>query len=104
MRKILDWFERVPAFVKISFAIAGFLMSAFSSRLPDSLQDLGLWSGLTVGGIAVIGLALHAIRESRKGKRVTAVDLTILGLGGLIVFAAITLIGVIWQINSPARA
>jgi hypothetical protein len=65
----LDWIEAVPRWVKIPFAVAGFLLSAFSSRLPEALQDIGLKLGLIllVGGI--LALCLHGIRDQFGGKK-----------------------------------
>jgi hypothetical protein len=72
----LDWIEAVPRWIKIPFAFAGFLLSAFSSRLPDYLQDFGLWLGLVVLVGAIIALFLHGIRDffgwwSKKAEKPT---------------------------------
>jgi hypothetical protein len=96
------WFERIPQWLKIAFVVAGYLVSAFSGRLPEGWQDIGLWAGIVVGTVALMGLVLHSIVQWRGEKRVTPVDLIILGLGGMILFGCLTLGGVVWQARSPA--
>jgi hypothetical protein len=42
---IIGW----PWYVKLPGMVAGFFVSAFSSKLPDGLQSLGLWVGIGFG-------------------------------------------------------
>lgn len=70
--RILDWIERIPRWVKLAAFAAGGLMSAFSGRLPESLQDLGLWAGIALACLAAVGLGLHASKEWRGARRVAA--------------------------------
>lgn len=95
--RILDWYDRVPTGVKVLLLLAGALLSASYGRLPEAVQDIGLWFGVALAAVAIFGLLLHAVKEARGGHRVEPNDLITIGLVGLITFGVITLGGFIWQ-------
>ena len=86
---MLDWFARLPTWLKLLGAGAGYLMSTFSGRLPEAYQDTGLWFGFAIGTLFLIGLALHAITAGRGAAKVEPTDLIMLGLGGMVLAAAL---------------
>jgi hypothetical protein len=102
----LDWIEAVPRWVKIPFALAGFLLSAFSSRLPEALQDIGLGLGLIllVGGM--LALCLHSIRDrfgsNKKRPVVGLIDQRSKELAGLV--SAILEGALDWSFRLPRPA
>ncbi len=63
---MLDWISRIPWWVKLPSSVAGFLVSAFSSRLPEAYQDLGLWLGLVLFGLSLVALFWHTIGPKKK--------------------------------------
>lgn len=98
---MLNWFSAVPAWIKFCFAVAGFLMTAFSGRLAEGLQDVGLYAGFAIGFLAILGLILHIIKNQRGGAAVTPQDMIILGLIGLLGSSGMMLAGYMWQRFSP---
>lgn len=98
---MLDWFARIPSLVKIGFGLAGYLVSAFSGRLPEGFQDVGLWVGFAVGTLAVVGLMLHQAQVWRGGKKVTPQDVIYLGVVGAFIFTLVAIGGMVWQHYSP---
>jgi len=70
--------------------------------VSEGWQDFGLWVGFGLGTLFLIGLCLHAIKDWRGSKKVEPLDVVMLGLGGMVISAALTLGGLIWQ-NSSAK-
>lgn len=101
---MLNWFGRIPARVKTLLVITGGLMSTFSGRLPDEFQDIGLYAGLAVGAVALVGLQLHLAQTWRGGRKVGAQDVLFVALVGIALCALLGIGAIIWQYNSPADA
>lgn len=57
----MEFLKRVPIWIRLSFFAGGFLLSAFSSRLPDSLQTAGAFTGFAVMIFAIVSLGIHRI-------------------------------------------
>jgi hypothetical protein len=77
--------EKIPLWVKWLLLVGGALMSAFASRLPDSIQALGLEIGVISAFLGCIGLTYHFANEwrERRGKpriKLEPSHLIILGL------------------------
>jgi hypothetical protein len=53
---MVAWLKTIPAWLRWLFVGAGSLLSTFSSRLPESLQDAGLCLGVFVLVVALVSL------------------------------------------------
>lgn len=95
-----DWYESKPKSVTLLFALAFSLLSAFSGRLPSALQDIGLSLGLAITALAIIGFILHLVKYFRGNNMMEPIDLIIVGVGGVALFAAIAFAGLIWDFSS----
>lgn len=75
-------------------------MSAFSGKLPNQLQDFGLYMGFAMVAVALVSLFLHVSQQWRGARKVGPQDLIIVGLAGVALFAALAVIGLGWQYRS----
>jgi hypothetical protein len=97
--EMLQWLEKLPSWLKTLFFIGGSLLSMFSGRLPENIQNFGLFAGFVLIALAIIGLVLHWSRWKRGGKTVAPFDLIITGLAGMGISFALVIAGFIWQQN-----
>jgi hypothetical protein len=63
----MEWLNRLPSGIKVAFVIGGGLMSAFSGKLPDSIQEFGLWLGIAIVGVGLVALTGHFVRTDLFG-------------------------------------
>lgn len=97
---MLSWFNRLPAPIKGCGALAGAAVSAFSGRLPEAAQDIGLWLGIGLFLFFIAGLLVHGIKELRGGKQVNPLDVMLASLVGITVFALIGIGGIVWHLRA----
>ena len=76
------------------------MILAFSSRLPDYLQNMGFAAGCIILALAVVASLLHASQTWRGGNKVAPQDLINVGIVGALVFSMMSVGGVIWQYRS----
>lgn len=89
-------FGNTPWAIRIALMGGGGLVGAFSGRLPDTWQDIGLYTGLTLCSIGVVATIWHLVnvRRRQRGKPVIMFEpIHLIGVGLLV-----ALIGVGWQI------
>jgi hypothetical protein len=96
MFDIEDFIEGIPWWVKYLLFVGGALMSAFASKLPESIQVLGLNLGIALSGLGCVGIVWHFANEWRDRHhkprfKLEPFHLIALGL-------VVALAGVGWQI------
>jgi hypothetical protein len=63
---IRDLFADLPRYVPAVFGAGGFLVSAFSSRFPESWQDIGLYAGIAAAASGALAAVWHGINKWRE--------------------------------------
>jgi len=100
----MRWLEELPGWVRASLIFGGGLLSAFSGKLWDPVQDAGLWFGIILLSVGLFATLLHFIKKWRRARTMGAPDLIIAGLVVLILGAGIVIGGVFWHARVPAVA
>ena len=71
VRYVRDCFESIPPHVNALGFVTGALVSNFAGRLPESLQDFGLWLGIALAVVTAASFILHVVRTAKTGVSVS---------------------------------
>lgn len=91
----------IPWYAKYALLVGGALMSAFAGTFPLSIQTWGRDIGIACASLGFLAVAWHWINLWREHLRkprlkVEPLHLIVMGLGGVLVFAAVAFGGAIW--------